>query len=64
VTAERTLPQIKRFIENGGTLIALGSSAANLAAYLQLPIENHLVENGASLPRTRFYVPARCFQRA
>ena len=57
VTTERTLPQIKSFIENGGTVIALGSSAANLAAYLQLPIENHLVENGAPLPRTKFYVP-------
>ena len=57
VTAERTLPQIKTFIENGGTVIALGSSAANLASFLQLPIENHLVENGAPLPRTKFYVP-------
>ena len=57
VTAERTLPQIKSFIENGGTVIALGSSAANLAAFLQLPIENHLVENGSALPRTKFYVP-------
>ena len=57
VTAERTLPQIKSFIENGGTVIALGSSAANLASYLQLPIENHLVENGAPVPRTKFYVP-------
>jgi hypothetical protein len=57
VTAERTLPQIRSFIENGGTVIALGSSAANLAAYLQLPVENHLVENGAPLPRTKFYVP-------
>jgi hypothetical protein len=57
VTAERTLPQIKTFIENGGIVIALGSSAANLASYLQLPIENHLVENGTALPRTKFYVP-------
>lgn len=57
VTAERTLPQIKSFIENGGTVIALGSSAANLAAYLQLPVENHLVENGVPLARAKFYVP-------
>jgi len=57
VSIERTLPQIRRFIENGGTVIALGSSAANLAAFLQLPIENHLVENGAPLPRTKFYAP-------
>jgi hypothetical protein len=57
VTVERTLPQIKSFIENGGTVIALGSSAANLASYLQIPVENHLVENGIPLPRTKFYVP-------
>jgi len=57
VTAERTLPQIRSFIENGGTVIALGSSAANLAAYLQLPVENHLVENGVPLARAKFYVP-------
>ena len=35
----------------------IGSSATNLAAYLKLPIENQLVENGAPLPRTKFYVP-------
>ncbi len=57
VTAERTLPQIKQFIENGGTVITLGDSATNLARFLQLPIENHLVENGTPLPRTKFYVP-------
>jgi hypothetical protein len=57
VTAERTLPQIKSFIEKGGTVIALGSSAANLGSCLQLPIENHLVDNGPPLPRTKFYVP-------
>ncbi|MEK6325252.1 MAG: M14 metallopeptidase family protein [Acidobacteriota bacterium] len=57
VTAERTLPQIKRFIEGGGTVIAIGASATNLATYLQLPIENHLVVNGAPLSRTKFYVP-------
>jgi len=57
VTADRTLPQIRRFIEGGGIVIAIGNSATNLAAYLQLPIENHLVENGAPLPRAKFYVP-------
>jgi hypothetical protein len=57
VTAERTLPQIKQFIENGGRVIAIGASAANLARYLNLPLENHLAENGQPLPRTRFYAP-------
>jgi hypothetical protein len=57
VTAEKTLPRVKEFLENGGTVIAIGSSATNLAAFLGLPLENHLVENGAPLPRTKFYVP-------
>ncbi|HEY7475712.1 MAG TPA: M14 family metallopeptidase, partial [Vicinamibacterales bacterium] len=57
VTAERTMPILKQFIENGGTVIAMGDSATNLAAYLDLPIENHLVENGARLPSTKFYAP-------
>ena len=57
VTAERTMPSIKQFIENGGTVVALGTSASNLAAYLNLPFDNHLVENGARLPSTKFYAP-------
>jgi hypothetical protein len=57
VTADRTMPEIRRFIENGGTVIAIGESSANLARYLQLPVENHLVENGQALPDSRFYAP-------
>ena len=57
VTVDKTLPRIREFLENGGTVIAIGSSATNLAAYLKLPVENHLIENGTPLPRTRFYVP-------
>ncbi|MBV9879578.1 MAG: peptidase [Gemmatirosa sp.] len=57
VTTERTLPRIREFVEQGGTVVAIGSSATNLAAFLQLPIESQLVENGAPLPRTKFYVP-------
>jgi hypothetical protein len=57
MTAERTLPRIREFLEQGGTVIAIGSSATNLAQFLKLPVENHLTENGAPLPRTRFYVP-------
>src|SRR6185295_4610805 len=40
ITAAKTLPQIKAFIEKGGTVLAIGSSASNLAAFLQLPIES------------------------
>ncbi|HVT37788.1 MAG TPA: M14 metallopeptidase family protein [Gemmatimonadaceae bacterium] len=57
VTAEKTLPRIREFLEKGGTVIAIGTSAANLATQLKLPVENPLLENGAPLPRTRYYVP-------
>ncbi|MEQ1690341.1 MAG: M14 metallopeptidase family protein [Gemmatimonas sp.] len=57
VTPDRTIPKLREFVENGGTIIAIGSSAANLATAFKLPVENKLVENGAPLPRTKFYVP-------
>ena len=57
VTADKTIPQIRAFIENGGTVVALSDSAMNLAAQLKLPIENHLVENGAPIPSSKYFVP-------
>ena len=57
VTAKRTLPQLRTFVENGGTVVAIGDSAANLAAWLKLPLDDHLVENGAPLPRASYFVP-------
>jgi hypothetical protein len=57
VTAERTIPQLKAFVENGGTIVALSDSAMNLAQQFGLPVENHLVENGAPIPRSKFFVP-------
>jgi hypothetical protein len=57
VTTDRTMPIIKQFIENGGTVIVIGSTTANMVAQLGLPVTDHLVENGQPLPRTKFYVP-------
>ncbi len=57
LTPDKTIPKLREFVERGGTIIAIGSSAANLAAAFNLPIENNLVENGTPLPRTKFYVP-------
>src|SRR6185503_9119628 len=34
MTVDKTLPKIREFIEKGGTVLAIGGSAANLAAYL------------------------------
>jgi hypothetical protein len=57
VSAETTLPQIRTFMENGGTVVAIGSSATNLATFLKLPVEDQLVENGQPLPQSKFYTP-------
>jgi hypothetical protein len=60
VTVAKTVPEIKKFIENGGTVVTIGSSTA-LGYHLGLPIRNALVEivNGVErpLPREKYYVP-------
>jgi len=61
VTPEKTIPQLKKFLEDGGTIITVGSSTA-LAYYLGLPVSNHLVERTPQgqvreLPNDKFYVP-------
>jgi hypothetical protein len=65
VTVARTVPQLKRFIEGGGTVLTVGSSTS-LAQHLGLPVESQLVEivNGEerALPRTKFYVPGSLLQ--
>jgi hypothetical protein len=52
-----TLPILKQFVEGGGTVIAIGSSATNFGRFLNLPMEDHLAENGQHLPDTKFYTP-------
>ncbi|MDQ6828541.1 MAG: M14 family metallopeptidase, partial [Gemmatimonadota bacterium] len=60
MSVAKTIPQIKKFIEDGGTVLTIGSSN-NLAYHLGLPVENALTEmvNGQErpLPREKFYVP-------
>ena len=61
ITTARTLPQLKKFLEDGGTILTIGSSTA-LATQLGLPVENHLVAKDADgkekpLGRDKFYVP-------
>ncbi len=68
VTQDRTIPQIRRFVENGGMAITIGSST-NLAAHLGLPLTNHLVErtpDGADRPlgNAKFYVPGSLLEVA
>jgi len=61
----RTLPNLKRFVEEGGAILALGRST-NIAARLGLPLASALVErqNGVEtpLPNSKFYVPGSILQ--
>ncbi|MBP9898166.1 MAG: peptidase [Gemmatimonadales bacterium] len=62
VSAATTVPQIKSFLEQGGRVVAIGSSATNLAAALTLPIESQIIEkqaNGTTRPisNDKFYIP-------
>ncbi|MDB5011554.1 MAG: peptidase, partial [Mucilaginibacter sp.] len=60
VTIEKTVPQLKAFMEAGGTIVTIGTSA-NLAYDLGLPVHNALVDNvnGKEVPFSgdKFYVP-------
>jgi hypothetical protein len=60
VTADKTIPQLKAFLEAGGNIVTIGSSA-NLAYQLKLPVHNALADmvNGQELPFSgdKYYVP-------
>ncbi|MFM1928916.1 MAG: hypothetical protein RL387_244 [Bacteroidota bacterium] len=65
ITAEKSIPAIKSFIEKGGSVITIGSSA-NLAYQLKLPVKNALTEMVAGkekvLPGEKFYIPGSIMQ--
>jgi len=61
ITAEKSIPQLKSFMEAGGTVVTIGSST-NLAYHLDLPVRNALVEMTSAgkeqpLPATKYYIP-------
>jgi hypothetical protein len=61
-TAAQTGPHLKKFLEDGGTILAVGRSAANLGELMGVPVDNHLIErspDGSSrpIPAEKFYVP-------
>jgi len=61
ITADKSIPQIKKFLEEGGKVVTIGSSA-NLAYHLGLPVRNALVEMTTAgterpLPAEKYYIP-------
>jgi hypothetical protein len=58
---EKSVPQLREFLQQGGTVVAIGSSS-NLAYQLKLPLRSALTEAGQDgKPRPRsddnFYIP-------
>jgi hypothetical protein len=61
ISDNKTVPQLRKFVEAGGAVVAIGSSA-NLGEMLGLPVKNYLSERTSSggsrpLPTEKFYIP-------
>ncbi|TDE10199.1 M14 family metallopeptidase [Dyadobacter psychrotolerans] len=61
ITAAKSIPQLKKFMEAGGKIVTIGSSTG-LAYHLGLPIRNAITEvtkDGSSepLPGEKFFIP-------
>jgi hypothetical protein len=67
ITAAKSIPALRAFLEEGGDIITIGSSS-NLAYHLNLPVKNALVEVVAGkerdLPGEKFYIPGSVMQVA
>ncbi len=58
ITVEKTVPKLLDFLEEGGTILAVGTST-RLGQYVGLPITNHLVDGeGSRLRREVYYIPS------
>ena len=64
VSAEVTVPRIREFAEKGGVVIAIGTSAMNLANHLELPVSNHLTRGSEPIPATEYFIPGSVLQVA
>ncbi|MCE7054652.1 M14 family metallopeptidase [Algoriphagus sp. AGSA1] len=61
ITPEKSIPQLKLFIENGGKVLTVGNSAS-LAYHLELPVKDGLTEinkegKEEKLSQGKYYVP-------
>jgi hypothetical protein len=61
ITEDKTMPQIRKFVESGGSVVTIGSSTG-MGELLGIPVKDYLTEKGPdgkdhSLPREKFYVP-------
>jgi Zinc carboxypeptidase len=58
---EKTIPELKKFVEAGGTIVAIGG-ATSMAEPLGIPVKSYLTEKAPdgrtrALPQEKFYIP-------
>ena len=64
VTVDKTVPRLLEFLERGGTVITIGSSAS-LARHAGLPVVEHVADSsGRRVSRQDFYVPGSVLEIA
>jgi hypothetical protein len=61
ISQEKTMPQLRKFLEAGGTVVTIGASTA-MAELFGVPVRNYLTEMGPDnrerpLPREKFFIP-------
>ncbi len=61
ISDDKTMPQLKKFVESGGSIVTIGSSTS-IAEVFGIPVSSHLVEKGPdgkdrALPGEKFYIP-------
>ncbi len=62
VTVAKTVPQLKQFLNDGGTIVAIGGSIS-MGSHAGLAIGDKLVdESGRHLPGEKFYIPGSVVQ--
>jgi hypothetical protein len=66
LTPDKSIPPLREFLQQGGTIVTLGSST-NLAYHLALPLKSALTETTPDgktrpLPDEKYYVPGSILQ--
>lgn len=66
ITVNKSIPQLKKFLENGGNIVTIGRNTS-LAYHLDLPIKNALTEKNSkgedvNLSDGKFYIPTAILQ--
>ena len=61
ISDDKTMPQLKKFVESGGSIVTIGSSTS-VAEVFGIPVKSQLTEKGADgrdvpLAREKFYIP-------